>query len=129
MSAGWATKLPLQGSFREIELYPSLGSPPVTRDPTGGKRMRIKENLNRFFGFWLTGVLSGGLILAALVVAACSSSSSSNTTGQMAMVSVHISDPATCEAPSGPFSHVFVTITDVQANVNSTAGSSDNGWV
>ncbi|QNI38387.1 DUF4382 domain-containing protein [Edaphobacter sp. 4G125] len=44
------------------------------------------------------------------------------------MVKVSISDPATCAGPSGPFSHVYVTITDVQANVSSTAGNSDSGW-
>jgi hypothetical protein len=47
----------------------------------------------------------------------------------MAQVSVSISDPATCKSPGGPFSHVFVTITDVKANVNSTAGDNDSGWV
>lgn len=39
-----------------------------------------------------------------------------------------ISDPATCAGPSGPFLHVYVTITDVQANVSSTAGDNDSGW-
>ena len=40
-----------------------------------------------------------------------------------------ISDPATCAGPDGPYAHVYVTITDVQANISSTAGSSDSGWV
>ena len=44
------------------------------------------------------------------------------------MATVTISDPATCAGPNGLFSHVYVTITDVQANVNSTAGDSDSGW-
>lgn len=44
------------------------------------------------------------------------------------MATVSISDPATCAGPSGPFSHVYVTITDVQANVSSTAGDNDSGW-
>jgi hypothetical protein len=39
-----------------------------------------------------------------------------------------LSDPATCSGPTGPFAHVYITITDVQANVNSTAGDSDSGW-
>lgn len=46
----------------------------------------------------------------------------------MGMATVSISDPATCAGPSGPFSHVYVTITDVQANVSSTAGDNDSGW-
>ncbi|KAA6461318.1 DUF4382 domain-containing protein [Acidobacteria bacterium AB60] len=40
-----------------------------------------------------------------------------------------VTDPATCQAPTGAFSHVYVTITDVQANVSASAGSSDSGWV
>ncbi|WP_263367027.1 DUF4382 domain-containing protein [Edaphobacter bradus] len=44
------------------------------------------------------------------------------------MATVSISDPATCAGPSGPFAHVYVTITDVQAHVSSTAGDNDPGW-
>ena len=46
----------------------------------------------------------------------------------MATASVMLSDPATCSGPTGPFAHVFVTITDVQANVSSSAGDGDSGW-
>lgn len=44
------------------------------------------------------------------------------------MATVSISDPATCAGPDGPFAHVYITITDVQANVSSTAGDNDAGW-
>ncbi|MGH9587098.1 MAG: DUF4382 domain-containing protein [Acidobacteriaceae bacterium] len=44
------------------------------------------------------------------------------------MATVSISDPATCAGPGGPFAHVYVTITDVQANLSATAGNSDSGW-
>ena len=48
----------------------------------------------------------------------------------MGMATVSISDPATCSASSGgPYSNVWVTITDVQANTSATAGNSDSGWV
>jgi hypothetical protein len=47
----------------------------------------------------------------------------------MGKVSVMLSDPATCQAPNGPFSHVYVTITDVKVNVSSTASDSDGSWV
>jgi hypothetical protein len=46
----------------------------------------------------------------------------------MASASVMLSDPATCSGPTGPFAHVYITITDVQANINSTAGDNDGGW-
>ena len=73
-----------------------------------------------------------GLVLAAILVAACSSSGSSApvtpAAPAMATASVMLSDPATCSGPTGPFAHVFVTITDVQANVSSSAGDGDSGW-
>jgi hypothetical protein len=70
------------------------------------------------------------LAVGAFIVVACSSGSNSTTTTPgMTQVNVMISDPATCQSPSGPFSHVWVTITDVRANVSSTAGDSDSGWV
>ena len=69
----------------------------------------------------------GSLLVAALVVASCTSGTV-NTGSGMGTVSVMVSDPATCQAPSGPFSHVYVTITDVQANISSTASATDNSW-
>jgi Domain of unknown function (DUF4382)/Carboxypeptidase regulatory-like domain len=71
------------------------------------------------------------LAIGAFIVVACNSGSSSGTTttSGMTQVNVMISDPATCQSPSGPYSHVWVTVTDVLANVSSTAGDSDSGWV
>src|ERR1700760_4952439 len=76
------------------------------------------------------------LALGCITVVACNSgssstppaspSSSSSSTGS---ASVMVSDPATCSGPSGPFAHVFVTITGVQANVSSNAGDNDSGWI
>src|SRR5215469_13900274 len=92
--------------------------------------MRKQRNARTPFCSWRAVALSGCLIVAAGVVAACSNTSMSiGMPGQMATVNVHVSDPATCEAPTGPFSHVYVTITDVEANVSSMAGDSDSGWV
>jgi Domain of unknown function (DUF4382) len=70
-----------------------------------------------------------GLVLAAISIAACSSGgSSAPATPAMATASVMISDPATCSGPTGPFAHVYITITDVQVNVSSSAGDGDSGW-
>src|SRR5579872_5810809 len=74
---------------------------------------------------WAAGCLS----VLVLFVAACSSVNGTLTTSGMSTVNVMISDPATCATPNGPFSHVYVTITDVSANVSSTAGDNDSGWV
>jgi len=73
-------------------------------------------------------VVAGFAVIAALIVG-CGNSTSGSTTSSMAMVSVKVSDPATCMAPNGPFSHVYVTVTDIRAHVNANAGDSDSGWV
>ena len=69
------------------------------------------------------------LLVAAFFVAACSSSVTGSVSGGMASVTTMVSDPATCATPNGPFSHVYVTITDVSANMSSSAGANDSGWV
>jgi cytochrome c5 len=82
-------------------------------------------------GIWQLVLVLGCLLVAAVIVVACSSGSSSSTTTSSGMTTVNVmlSDPATCAGPDGPFAHVYVTITDVQANVSSTAGDTDSGWV
>ena len=62
----------------------------------------------------------------ALGFVGCSGSGSSSHT---ASVNTSISDPPTCSAPSGPYSHVFVTVTDVKIHTNANAGPNDAGWV
>lgn len=79
--------------------------------------------------FWLSLASISCLTAAALFMAACSSKSGSTTASGTAIVNTRLSDPATCQAPTGPFSHVYVTITDVQANVSSTASATDSSWV
>ena len=69
------------------------------------------------------------LLAVALFVASCSSGTQSPSSSGMGTANVMLSDPATCAGPNGPFSHVYVTITDVQANVSSTAAANDSGWV
>jgi len=74
------------------------------------------------FLFLLIAAVSVGVI-----VEGCSNSVS--PASGMATVSLKVSDPATCLAPNGPFSHVYVTISDVQVNASSTAGDNDSSWV
>lgn len=80
------------------------------------------------YKLWQPLLVLGCLLVAALVIAACSSGTVSTASG-MGTVSVMLSDPATCQAPAGPYSHVYVTITDVQANVSSTVSATDSSWV
>ena len=72
------------------------------------------------------GLMSSIVTLAvALGLVGCSGSGSSQT----GLVNTSISDPPTCSAPSGPYTHVFVTVTDVKIHTNANAGPNDAGWV
>lgn len=64
--------------------------------------------------------------LAAAGLAACGGGGSSATTVTPTVTNVTLSDPAACQGPSGPFSHVYVTITDAEA---STSASGNGGFV
>jgi hypothetical protein len=73
-----------------------------------------------------TSFLPAVLILAMTFWIGCSTSSNS---AKMANVQVTLSDPATCASPQGPFSHIYVTVTDVLIHQSSTASDNDPGWV
>lgn len=67
-------------------------------------------------------------VLAGAFLLSCGGSS--HTSSSMpATVNLTVSDPSTCSGPQGPFSHIYVTITDVQINSSSSAGDSDPGWI
>lgn len=69
------------------------------------------------------------LIFLALLVA-CSGGGGSKSVGQSTgSVTTTVSDPSTCSAPQGPYSHVYITVADVQIHQSSTAAASDPGWV
>ena len=90
--------------------------------------MNIESGKDSSRSLWKASIFLGCLLVAALVVASCTSGTATSSSG-MGTVSVMLSDPATCQAPSGPFSHVYVTITDIKAHVSATASDSDPGWV
>jgi hypothetical protein len=77
---------------------------------------------------WPIAAAIGCVVILSFLVVACGSSSGKSSSGT-GTVNTQLSDPATCEAPAGPFSHVYVTITDVQANTSASASSTDSGWV
>lgn len=71
--------------------------------------------------FMAAGLLAGLIAIGCGVTGTPSSGSGK--------VNVMVSDPATCEAPNGPFSQVWVTITDVKASTNANAGDNDSSFV
>jgi hypothetical protein len=64
----------------------------------------------------------------ALILSSCSGGSHSMSP-QPALVNVAVSDPTTCSGPQGPFSHIFLTVTDVKINASASAGDNDAGWI
>ncbi len=73
--------------------------------------------------------LAVGMSVAVLVAIGCSGGSSSSPSMNAGSVSVSLSDPATCQAPNGPYKAVYVTITDVKASTNSNAAATDPSFV
>ena len=65
----------------------------------------------------------------AFLLSSCSNGSHSMTSTSPAKINLAVSDPATCSGPQGPFSHIFVTITDVKINASDSAGDNDPGWI
>ncbi|MGA2000364.1 MAG: DUF4382 domain-containing protein [Terriglobales bacterium] len=77
--------------------------------------------------------LTAVVVLLAILIACTGGgggSSPTKTTFTPATVSVSVSDPATCSsAASGPYSNVWVTITDVLIHTSATAAANDPNWV
>jgi len=67
--------------------------------------------------------ISAILLLSLFLFFGCSGSDKSAPAG--ANVNIRISDPSTCSGPTGAFSHIYVTITDVQIS----ASNGDSGWI
>lgn len=87
-----------------------------------------KLSPHKFGAFLLFGVTA--LAVAGLLAFGCSSNSTTQSSSAgPATAHVVLSDPATCMAPNGPFTHVYVTITDVKASVNPSAADNDSSFV
>lgn len=79
---------------------------------------------------WVACLIAALMLTTGLIIVGCGSSSPSNQATQAASITITVSDPATCgSSAEGPFSHVYVTITDVLINSSATAGDSDPSWV
>lgn len=79
-------------------------------------------------GVQLRALLLIVVLGTAFLAFSCGGNSSSKAASP-AKVNVTVSDPATCSAPEGPFSHIYVTITDVQINASANAGDNDPNWI
>ncbi|HEX9120808.1 MAG TPA: DUF4382 domain-containing protein [Terriglobales bacterium] len=78
----------------------------------------------------LIPVLTAVVLLAILIACTGGGGSTTKTTFTPATVSVSVSDPATCSsAASGPYSNLWVTITDVLIHTSATAAANDPNWI
>jgi hypothetical protein len=68
------------------------------------------------------------LFVSCLIIVACAIVLISCGGGQAGTVNVSMSDPTTCAAPSGPYRHVYVTVSDVLIHQSATASANDSGW-
>lgn len=69
------------------------------------------------------------LFAILLSVVSCGGGSGSQTmTAGMGSAVLTISDPPSCAAPSGDFSHVYITIRSVEAHISSSATDNSPGW-
>jgi hypothetical protein len=79
--------------------------------------------------FLWTAVACGALLAAGYGITACGNGGGGTATG-MSQLTTTITDPAECSAAvGGDYKAVYVTITDVQANVNGSASANGSGWV
>lgn len=92
--------------------------------------MKDAQDSSSFRAAWIVSLVCCLFLAVATFIVACGGSTSTTSSGSgMGTATVSLSDPATCAGPSGPYSHVYVTITDVQANTSATASATDSGWV
>lgn len=81
---------------------------------------------------WIAAGITTLLALSITLLLACGGNNGSPTqqVASAATTMITISDPATCSSSTGgPFSHVYVTITDVTINTNASAGDNDSSWI
>ncbi len=79
--------------------------------------------------FWATLLITAPMLTTGLIIVGCGSNSPNNQS-LAASTTITVSDPATCGSNTGgPFSHVYVTVTDVMINSSSTADDNDSSWV
>lgn len=79
---------------------------------------------------WMAGLIAALMLTTGAIIVGCGSNRPSNQAAQAASTTVTVSDPATCGSMTGgPFSHVYVTISDVLVNSSATAGDNDSSWL
>ena len=82
-----------------------------------------------FMMFWIAGFL--GVLGLATILVSCGTGGSemSTTSSGSGTINVSMTDPPSCAFPNGTFTHVYITVRSVQANISATADDSSSGWL
>jgi hypothetical protein len=70
-----------------------------------------------------------GVALTLMLLASCGGGTQTTQQPTTGGVNLTLSDPPTCKAPIGDFTHVWVTVTRVRAHISSDADPNASGWV
>jgi hypothetical protein len=73
--------------------------------------------------------LLAGVVLTLVVLASCGGGTQTTQQPTTGGVNLTLSDPPTCKAPIGDFTHVWVTVARVRAHISSDADPNASGWV
>ncbi|MBI2681975.1 MAG: DUF4382 domain-containing protein [Acidobacteriales bacterium] len=68
-------------------------------------------------------------LVASIVFLSSCGGGNDQVTPRMGTVSVTMSDPPSCSAPQGPFTHVFVTVRSVKIHQSDSADANAAGWI
>lgn len=77
----------------------------------------------------LTAAVAAAIVLFLACGGGGSVTGTRSTTSSTAAITTTVSDPTTCSAPQGPYSHVYVTIVDVKVSTNASAADNDSSFV
>jgi len=77
----------------------------------------------------LTALVASALVLLIACGGGGTASGSRSTASSSASITTTMSDPTTCSAPQGPYSHIYVTVVDVKVSTNANAGDNDSSFV
>ena len=78
-------------------------------------------------------LLTAVVVTAVVLFIACGGGSGTSGTktasSSTSAVTTTVSDPTTCAAPAGPYSHIYLTIVDVKVSTNANAADNDSSFV
>lgn len=91
----------------------------------------MKSPVSRFAKTPVAALFATSIFMVFTLIFAlggCGGGTAATPSSAMGVVNVSISDPPSCAAPQGSFTHVYVTVRSVQAHTSTTATDNSPGW-